>query len=145
MPWSFYRHSNITIGIGRQTLSGSAKHPALKITYDHYSLLSLTGFFGGLLESTRFIQWLFSLSLMNNLFGCTTKNILVIYREHPEAAKNVLATKIIQRLKPLLYKDLMSKLYSLTVAKATESQFIQRLKGRFARWLSCSRQSCKST
>ena len=61
----------------------------------------------------RVFQWLFSLSLINNLFGCTTKNILVIYREHPEAAKNILATRIIQRLKALAYKELMN--FFLTV------------------------------
>ena len=50
---------------------------------------------------TRILQWLFSLSLINNLFGCN--------QEHLGIAKNVLAETIIQRRKALLYKDFMSK------------------------------------
>jgi len=119
-----YRH--------RQTnIVGECQTPRLEDYLRPLQSQSLIGFLEGLLESTRFIQWLFSLSLMNNLFGCTTKNILVIYREHPEAAKNFLTTKIIQRLKPLLYKDFVSKEYRLTVAKATESQFIRRKRSGF--------------
>ena len=75
----------------------------------------------------QIFQWLFSLSLINNLFLVATKNILVSYREHPEVAKNVLAETSIQRLKALLYKDLMSKLYSLTGVKTPVSKFILRV------------------
>lgn len=37
---------------------------------------------------------------------------------------------IIQRLKPLLYKDLISKIYSLTATKVAESNFLPDLKDR---------------
>jgi hypothetical protein len=65
----------------------------------------------------KIFQWLVSLSLIPNLFGCTTKNILV------RKAKNILATGIIQQPKPLLYKDFVSKLYILTALKSGGAVF----------------------
>lgn len=55
---------------------------------------------------TSIVQWLFSLSLLNNLFGCTTENISVNVN-----VENISTQSILQRLKALLYKDFVPKLY----------------------------------
>ena len=91
--------------------------------------------FRGSSRMMQIFQWLVSLSPITSLFWAITKNILANV-----SVENVSTTNIVQRLKALVYKDFLSKLYSLTGVKTPVSKFILPLKaGR----LSFSRILCK--
>ena len=112
-PLVFNRRASITTSIGRNArLRGVPNTSSVPLPTTITVSIS-DRILRGSSRMMQIFQWLVSLSPITSLFGCTTKNILVIYREHPEVAKNILTTDSIQRLKALIYKELMN--FFLTV------------------------------
>ena len=109
-PLVFNRHASITTSIGRSARLRGVPNTSSVPLPTTITVFVSDKIFRGSSRMMQIFQGLVSLSPITSLFWVITKNILANV-----SVENISTRDIVQRLKVLVYKDLMSKLYILTV------------------------------